>query len=162
MQNIYMSDIATEAIVFDTHYEDLPAGKTANPNKPLPDDKIPEFNGLHFNNIYCHGAKTAISITGLPEMPAHNLSFNNIIISADKGVTATDASDIDMKAIKIITPEPTIYKLHNVKNFNVTKGYYPATANVFIKADEKSSGIKVVDTDLRNDKHALQFVGDTK
>lgn len=149
ISNIFMRDIVNEAILFDTYYEDVPAGTTKTTSTALR-DKTPDFRDFHISDVYCNGAKTAISITGLPEMPVHKIYFENITISSQKGFVATDAADLDVKKVKIISQEDPVYNLSNVKNINITEGYFPATSKVFVKGDNKTSGVNVTATDLRN------------
>ena len=42
------------------------------------EDKIPEFRDFHISDLHCAGAATAISITGLPQMPVHSIWFDNV------------------------------------------------------------------------------------
>jgi hypothetical protein len=67
INNIFMKDIVHEAISFSTYYKDTPAGRTANSALSETRDKIPNFTDFYFENIYCNGAKDAVSITGLPK-----------------------------------------------------------------------------------------------
>ena len=121
VDNITMKNIAKEAILFTTYYEDVPAGKDAKDVKTTATDKIPEFTKFYISNIKCDGAKIAISITGLPQMPAHDLFFNNVEISAEKGFEATDASDIELKKVKLITKKSPVYNYGNAKNIKVVE-----------------------------------------
>lgn len=105
IKDIFMSDIQDAAILFTTFYENVPAGKEKSNKQPKVAGKTPEFTGFHISNVYCKGAETAISITGLPEMPIHDINFNNIVISADKGYKPTNVENIRFKQVKIITPE---------------------------------------------------------
>lgn len=104
IQDIFMRDIVEEAISFDTYYEDVPAGKEKEAVRTALRDKTPEFRDFYLRNIVCRGAQTAISITGLPEMPVQKLYFENVIISADKGYISEDAKDISFKNVKLILP----------------------------------------------------------
>ena len=100
-----MSEIVNEAVLFDTYYEDITAGKNANDVKTTITDKIPVFKDFFISNVFCRGAKTAISITGLPQMPVQNIYFDNVVISADRGYVAKDAKDIDFKNVRLILPQ---------------------------------------------------------
>lgn len=155
ISNIFMRDIVNEAILFDTYYEDVPAGATKTASTALR-DKTPDFRDFHISNVYCNGAKASISITGLPEMPVHKIYFDNITISSQKGFIATDAADLDLKKVKIFTPDDPVYNLTSVKNINIVEGYFPASAKVFVKGDAKTSGVNVTATDLRNASSAIQ------
>ncbi|MEP6673785.1 MAG: glycoside hydrolase family 28 protein [Ferruginibacter sp.] len=118
INNISMSSIKNEAILFSSYYEDVPAGKNAVDVKTTASDKIPMFQDFHLSNIVCKGAETAISIVGLPEMPVSKIYFQNIDITADHGFESTDATDIDIRSIKLQTAKP-LYKLKNSKNIMV-------------------------------------------
>jgi len=104
IKNILMSEIVNEAVLFDTYYEDVTAGKNAKDVKTSATDKIPQFQDFYISNVYCRGAKTAILITGLPQMPVQKIHFDNVVISADKGYESKDAKDIDFKNVRLILP----------------------------------------------------------
>ncbi len=102
INNIEMANIINEAILFDTYYEDVTAGKE-NPGKRVAtkDDKLPEFTRFYISNVSCKGAKTAFFFRGLPEMPVHDLYFNNIAIYATAGVIAESIKAINFTNVKI-------------------------------------------------------------
>ncbi|HXO75631.1 MAG TPA: hypothetical protein VN824_10360, partial [Puia sp.] len=97
-------------ILFDTYYEDMPAGAIKDPNKPVPKDKIPEFRDFHISRISCAGAKTAISITGLPELPVNNIFFDSVVIRSGKGLVATQAKNIDLRNLKLEVSEKPVFQ----------------------------------------------------
>lgn len=107
IKNIYMSSIANEAILFDTYYEDVPAGKEKTQVQTALRDKTPVFKDFYISNVFCRGTGTAISITGLPEMPVRKINFDNVLISADNGYVAKDATEIKFNKVKIITKKGT-------------------------------------------------------
>lgn len=120
VQNVYctkieMQDIKNEAISFDNYYEDVVAGKEKSDVATKTKDKIPEFCNFYLSNINCSGAKTAVYMNGLLEMPVHHIYFDNVNITAQKGFIANYASDIDCGKLKITTPSK-LYKLDNCKN----------------------------------------------
>ena len=143
IKNIFMKDIVHEAISFNTYYEDMPAGKIKSKASNVIKDKTPNFTDFYFDSIYCNGAQTAISIIGLPEMPVSKINLKNVIISSDKGFEGTDASEIYLDKVKIITQKDPVYLLNNVKNITVTNAYHPKGSKTFYKADAASSGIKI-------------------
>jgi polygalacturonase len=107
IKNIFMTGIVNEAILFDTYYEDVTAGKNAKDVKTTVADKIPQFQDFFISDVYCRGAKTAISITGLPQMPVQKIHLDNVVISADKGYEYKDAKDINFNKVKLILPGKT-------------------------------------------------------
>ena len=119
IQDISMRDIVREAVLFDTYYEDMPAGATKDPNKPAPKDKIPEFRDFHISRISCTGAKTAIAITGLPELPVNNIFFDSVTIRADKGLVATQAKNIDLRNVKLDVSEKPVFRTDRTAEIRV-------------------------------------------
>jgi polygalacturonase len=107
IKNIFMSEIVNEAVLFDTYYEDVTAGKNAKDVRTTVEDKVPLFQDFFISDVVCRGAKTAISITGLPQMPVQKIHFDNVVISADKGYESKDAKDIDFKNVRLILPKKT-------------------------------------------------------
>jgi polygalacturonase len=106
VNGITMKNIVNEAVLFDTYYEDMPAGATHHDH---PNDKIPEFRDFHISHIDCQGAATAIAITGLPQMPVSNIVFDSVTIHATKGLTATQAKNIELHAVQLdVTGRPVL------------------------------------------------------
>ncbi len=121
IRDIFMSDIVNEAVSFDTYYEDVTAGKDAKDVKTTVRDKVPVFKDFFISNVFCRGAKTAISITGLPEMPVQQIYFENVVISADKGYVAKDAKDISMKNVKLILPKEKVEILNEMRTTSLDR-----------------------------------------
>lgn len=103
VNGIVMRNIVREAVLFDTYYEDAPAGSTHHVEKAT--DKIPEFRDFHLSNIDCQGAATAIAITGLPQMPVSRIAFDSVTIRARQGLTATQCRDITLHDVKLDVEE---------------------------------------------------------
>jgi polygalacturonase len=118
IENIEMANIINEAVLFDTYYEDVPAGKEKNDVKTTITDKVPEFTKFYLKNIVCKSAARAFKITGLPQMPIHDIYFENMSITANEGFVAKDANDIFLKKVTINAPEP-LYTTNNCKNIKV-------------------------------------------
>ena len=110
-----MKDIIHEAVLFTTYYEDKPVGKLSNNGPLVIKEKTPHFTDFYFDSVYCNGAQTAISITGLPELPVDNIHFKNMTISADKGLETADAKDIYYENIRLHLPNQRPIILSSVK-----------------------------------------------
>ena len=107
IHDIDMQNIAKEAVLFDTYYEDAPAG-VSRKNMTYT-DKTPEFRDIHISRVDCKGAKTAISITGLPQRPISNIFFDDVTIQATKGVVATQCRNIDLQHVTLdVSEKPVI------------------------------------------------------
>jgi hypothetical protein len=122
----------------------MPAGKIKSSASDVIKDKTPNFTDFYFDSIYCNGAQTAISITGLSEMVS-KIYFKNIIISCNKGFEALDASDIYLDKVKIISEKDPVFLLNNVKNITIKNAYRPANSKTFYKANTETSGVKITE-----------------
>jgi len=138
IKNIFMKDIIHEAILFNTYYEDMPAGKVKSDGQLTIRDKTPHFTDFYFDSIYCEGAKTAVSITGLPEMPVDSIYFKNMIINADKGLETTDAKDLFYENVRLHLPGQQPLILNSVK-----KMYLKESS---LNGDAKSADQSVAET----------------
>jgi hypothetical protein len=84
-------------------------------------DKTPEFRDFHISHVYCSGAKTAISITGLPQMAVSNIQFDSVKISSGKGLIATQAKKIGLSHSQLITVEKPVYQADKTAEILVTE-----------------------------------------
>lgn len=102
--NIYMKDIVTYGVIFNLYYEGVAATEMKEGGKsdlrPV-DETTPEFRDFSFSNITCAGAKQAIFINGLPEMPVRNVAFRRCRFTADKGAEVNYAEDVTFDNVVI-------------------------------------------------------------
>lgn len=147
IDNIFMHDILNEAILFNTYYED---STTGGPAKAMPvTATTPKFHDFTISHIYCNNAKTAFSITGLPEMPVNHISFSDIVISADEAFSAIDAADISMKNVTILSPVKTLMSLNNVQGLTIDNLGFSKNTSILISAGgAQTKGIKITNTNL--------------
>ncbi len=95
MEDIRMSNIPTEAIRFNLFY----AGKSPSED-PITGDLIIESAPVSEETpAFRNGAKQAVKIVGIPEMPVENIQFENMLIKADKGIGINYASKIGFKDV---------------------------------------------------------------
>ena len=100
IDGIQMVDIKKEAIVFDMGYilsyadgsEDIPEGN-------YPAEDIPEFRNITMKNITCLGAEQAIKISGLAQMPVHDITVEDSRFVADKGYSGQFAENIRLNNV---------------------------------------------------------------
>lgn len=158
VSNIIMRDIRLEAVKLNLFY---------SKSKPEPvSERTPQFRNIHCSNI-TGNANQAIAIIGLPEMPVKEVSFSNINLESDKGISVTETEDISFvhvsvknktgEALKIenssmveidgfrthsIHDESPVIQLTNVQHAFVHSSFQTAKANTFLKINgEKSKGI---------------------
>lgn len=100
IQDINMVDIAGDAITFDLYYanrsvlEGYETGSSASDPVPPVTEETPSFRQIYAVNVNCQGAKRAIYMNGLPEMPIEYVMLRNVNITADKGVVTKNVRNI--------------------------------------------------------------------
>ena len=124
--HIFMKDIVAEAVTFNLYYagvaateraasavggaeNGLPAAKMAQnaaggTDNELPtavDETTPQFRGFHFADIICSGARQAIYINGLPELPLADVTFKDCVFQAQKGVEVHNATGLSYENVTV-------------------------------------------------------------
>lgn len=159
MSNIFMTDIVNEAILFTTYYENNEVGHSPDNHKIT--KTTPQFSDFYMSNIYCDHAKTAISVTGLPEMPVKNLYFTDVNIDAQQGTEITDAENIHFKNVKVYPEKGSVNSIRNSKNIEIDHSILPQNADLFMKVEgSKSAGIEISGTDLSRLKNPVKYGDD--
>ncbi|MGN6727772.1 MAG: glycoside hydrolase family 28 protein [Tepidisphaeraceae bacterium] len=98
VDNVTMSNIGGVAILFDLYYA---ANGKPGPARETPDDTTPAFQNFSINHVRCDGAKTALQIRGLPEMPLKHIALNDVTIRAKTAGFVTDVDDISFNDVHI-------------------------------------------------------------
>ena len=102
--HIYMKDIITYALTFNLYYEGVAATEMKDGSQAdlLPvDETTPEFRDLHFSDIVCHGARQAVYINGLPEMPVHGIDLTRCTFTSEKDTKIQYAEDVRFEEVTI-------------------------------------------------------------
>ena len=153
IDDILMKGIPTEAIRFNMFYdysapipEDGSNGISAylNRKEAAVNDGTPVFRNIEMNNIYCAGAKQAVMLLGLPEMPISNIRLNNVNIQADKGLVCVDADKIQMDKVNIQVKSGTALSFIQSKNIKVQGATIDENKAAQISVNgEKSANVKI-------------------
>jgi len=120
ISNVRMTDIPGDAINFNLYYGgksplDETAG-TAETNFPPVTEETPQFRDIHIDNVLCRGAKNAIVLQGLPEMPLRNISLKNVSMSSQLGVSVMDADNITFDNVRVENKTGAALRTFRVKN----------------------------------------------
>ncbi len=120
VDSIVMCDIAEEAILFDSYYQEKVGDGENAQTAPVTAD-TPRFDGFHINNIICRDAGTAILCKGLPEMPVRNVSISNCSFTSRRGAVINNAEDFSLADITFSLPPgvPMISGKSKVKTVNI-------------------------------------------
>lgn len=117
IENIRMKDIPNEAITFSTIYE----LKKGTEDIPVPvSEETPEFRNFYLRNINCSGAKTAINICGLAEMPVRNIHMDNVNISSKTGLQCTNATEIYINNLNLKAESDVLVSIHNSTDIEIS------------------------------------------
>jgi DNA sulfur modification protein DndE len=115
VSNVAMSDIAGEAITFDMFY----AVKDPRP-EPV-SERTPVFRQFYIRNVTCDGAKQAMAVRGLPELPIEGLTFERVRITADEGAMFVDARDVVLRDVQIRSRQSPPLQFQNVRNLTTER-----------------------------------------
>jgi len=163
IDGIQMRAIETDAILFDMYYSggapDVEATKDFLDRKAEPlTEKTPRFQDFSIRNIDCNGARRAVVINGLPEMPVKNIVLDSVSVSAKGGVILADAEGIQLNGCRIVVESGPVISVLQGRNITVNGGTFPVAADVFLKvAGEKSENINLVGIDLANVKKDVEL-----
>ncbi|MCD8186832.1 MAG: glycoside hydrolase family 28 protein [Rikenellaceae bacterium] len=134
MENIYasnlsMTDLATEAVLFDLYYVGMSAAEVLEAGLELGDkdtdpipavtEETPAFRDIYISNIACRDAYRAMYFNGLPEMNITNINIENCSITAKYGVELREADGINLKNVYVEPQNGPALTLWNVKNLKV-------------------------------------------
>jgi polygalacturonase len=86
-RDVTMEDVGTPVLITE-YYPRIPDHDSAQPITRL----TPRFHNISITNLSATGAKTAGFIVGLPESPITSITLSNVHISAEKGMTISDAT----------------------------------------------------------------------
>jgi polygalacturonase len=153
IEDIRMSNIATEAIRFNMYY-----GGQA----PVPDDGgqvqdssvrreafpvnegTPQFRKISCKNITCRGAAGAVLLQGLPEMPIRDIDLENVSISAGTGLVCNDAEQIKLTNVRILPEKSPVFSFYDSRKVEMENINGPLSGGVFLKLQgEKTREIRL-------------------
>jgi polygalacturonase len=128
ISNIDMVDIPTDVINFNLFYGGnspiLEADQSADDEKrdevlvPVTEE-TPSFKNIFMKNIRATGSGVAANFQGLPEMNLQNVSLENSVLEAEKGIIAVDTDGLILKNVKVIPTKGNALTLYNSKNVQV-------------------------------------------
>jgi len=161
ISNIYMKDIAGEAIIFDMYYQamdPLDAIKlgevgTSASVEPV-SERTPQFRRFTLDHITCDGASKALFIRGLPEMGFHSITINDYTARAETGIDIQEASTVSLRNIRVDVPQGVpVVQLFNAETVTIDHLTFPKETSVLVQiGGEKSKDIEVINTDMNNAK----------
>ncbi|WP_240941499.1 glycoside hydrolase family 28 protein [Paenibacillus sp. HB172176] len=102
MKGIRMNEIAGDAISFNLYYEGRAgSGEFGGDLRAPVSVETPIFRDIHLEDISCRGARKALVINGLPEMPISNLTISKASILSEEGMVCRHAEDLRLTDIQV-------------------------------------------------------------
>jgi polygalacturonase len=135
IQNISMSDIQGDAVLFDLFY----GGDKNNNEKVEANETTPVFRNISMKNITCNGAKRALYFNGLPEMNLENISLSNGSFIADEGGRISESSGVTFTNITLTVKSNPALSINNSQNIIFSLLAFPATTKPVINISGTSS-----------------------
>jgi predicted nuclease of predicted toxin-antitoxin system len=135
--------------------EEVSADDQIKSSKPVAvNEGTPIFRKIYLDGIYCNGARNAVVLQGLPEMPISEIELNNIVMKADKAISLIDADGIKITNAKISSSDPVV-RIIQSKNITFNKIESLNENKLFMKLDGVKTGniiIKNIDPGKVKDK----------
>ena len=114
-------------------------------------EATPQFRNIYIEDVICRGARTAVLLQGLPEMPIRGIHLRNVSITSETGMIWMDAENIAFENGEIANSKGPVLSMVDTRNAVLNPLTYPAGAEVVIKAQgNKNSGIAIHNTDLKS------------
>ncbi|MEO5912007.1 MAG: glycoside hydrolase family 28 protein [Pelobium sp.] len=166
ISDINMKDIAGDAILFDMYYMAKDPVPLAGEQRDAPKVELlpvteatPQFKDFYIRNVVCNGADRAIFIRGLPEMNIQNINFENITIQSDKGVEITEASNVNIKNLVLLSKNTApLVKIGNSKQINFSTFKPLGDVKTFFNiAGEKTTAINISDSKITDLKEKITY-----
>jgi polygalacturonase len=165
LSNIQMMNIPADAISFNMYYggsvptEDGDTGPSEVAAVPV-GDGTPRFRDMYIENVTCRGAKRAIQLQGLPEMPIQGIHLRNISISAERGLVCQDAKGITLSGLELINTKGPVATFIGSKDVSIAKLAYQSGSEILFKLQGKgNSAIAVEGTDSTKAKGTIDLAG---
>jgi polygalacturonase len=164
LSNIQMTNIPTDAISFNMYYGGAgptEGAETTGEVAALPvGEGTPQFRDIFIENVVCRGARRAVQLQGLPEMPISGIHLRNVSITADQGLVCQDARDITLSGVEILNSKGAVATFIGSKNVTVEKlGFAAGTGPLFKVQGKNNSDIRVRGTDTKAAKQAVDLAG---
>ena len=79
------------------------------------------FRGIEIIDVVCTGAKTALLINGLPEMPLEQLYVHNVTAAAEQGVVCHYAKQLVLEQMDLHVKDGPLVTLHKCEQVELIR-----------------------------------------
>jgi len=122
-------------------------------------EATPQFRNFTIQNVVCNGAAKGIFIRGLPEMHIKNITLENMVLQAKKGVDCQEASGITFNNIKVISDDTDpVVSILNSDNITFNKIQYRQGSELLFRiGGDRTSKVSIQNTDASGAKQKVQY-----
>jgi hypothetical protein len=103
-------------IVVTSYY--MMEGEAAPKDEPF-SERTPVFRNIAISHITIKGAKTAIEIEGLPEMPITGLRLTDILASSKAGLTARKTDGLELRHVQLNATRGPVFDIDASANLEL-------------------------------------------
>ncbi|MCI3926296.1 glycoside hydrolase family 28 protein [Paenibacillus sp. TRM 82003] len=119
ISDIRMIDIVHEAISFHLFYEGKEGSGDAMAGTVPVTEETPVFRNIEMKRITCSGAKKALLVNGLAELPVEGLRLEGFDYRGRQGIICTNLVNASLKKLKLQVEEGPPVTLHACENVEV-------------------------------------------
>lgn len=146
-QDIELGRIKQQAITVHTDYKAYFGSDTG---------MAPTFRNIHIRDANCHKAAQAVRIVGLPEQAIENMTLENVIANADRGMVIADAKGIDVIDSAITPKTGPAIQIADSRDIRLRNMHCPKDADPFLDVAGKCENVRVINSDLSGAKLAIK------
>ncbi len=153
-KDIRMDSIKQEAIRINMHY----GASSIAPRTT----KLPVFRNFHFENINTSFSRTCIQIKGIPEQKIENLTFKNIKMKGESGVTMENANNCNFESALIESVSTQPLKITFSDNINFNQSVLKAQSDTMAIVKDSCKNINLTGTNSHDFKNAFVVINSEK
>jgi polygalacturonase len=146
VENVYYENVRHDSLrLFDVEITTFYGSSTLVPLTERP----PTIRNVHVRNVTGRGAGTAIEITGLPELPIEDVTFENVTLSAETGARCTDCRRVRFEATTLEVASGSPFQLKNATSVVIVGGCARAKQGCVSLLGRENADVTVDGTALR-------------
>lgn len=132
IQDVRMRKIRMTAVDITLRYGDRSVIDPATKAQPV-------LRGFHLRNITCEQAQTAIDLAGLADNRIRDVSFENMAVTAKRGLVSAWVSGLRLSKVDIRLAKGPVLRLVNNMDVTIKDAVCPASVEPFLRVEGAES-----------------------
>lgn len=148
IDNIFMKDIETDAVIFNLKYSD----KAAVKNKGMVKEAkfVPYFTGIHINHVICDGAQAAFVINGSIIPMVRHITVSNSVFKTERGISSILSDSITFHHCTFTVKKKPAVKLQQTQHWTFDNCSFKQPEGTMIQlSGDKNAGIELHQTPVQ-------------